>query len=45
MLCKCKAHGKRICSTCFWTMVFWPVEHFLWEKAPVLRSISHLMGI
>jgi len=45
MIKKCKCHGKRACTWCFFTTIGFPVEHVLWEKAPLLSGITKLLGV
>lgn len=45
MLHKCKTHSRVWCMRCVGITLGFPLEHVLWEKAPVLSSITHLMGL
>lgn len=42
---KCKKHGSRFCMLCLWATVSFPLEHFLWEKAPILSGITKALGL
>jgi len=45
LTCKCKEHGKRWCWSCFAFTAGFPIEHFIWEKLPVFRSITAYLGL
>lgn len=40
-------HGRarRLCVWCVLQSLAFPVEHFVWEKAPGLRAITVLLGL
>ena len=42
---RCKNHSKRVCVWCITTTMSFPLEHLIWEKAPVLRSVTALLGL
>lgn len=42
---KCQEHGKRLCWFGFGTTFGFPLEHLLWEKAPVFSTVTHLLGL
>lgn len=42
---RCKSHGKRVCIWCLVTTLSFPVEHFMWEKAPLLKTITAMLGL
>lgn len=41
----CKKHGNRVCLWCIANTVGFPIEHFVWEKAPVFSSVTKLLGL
>lgn len=42
---RCKTHGRRVCIWCVATTASFPLEHFIWERAPVLRGVTALLGL
>lgn len=42
---KCKAHGSRICWTCFGTLIAFPVEHGIYKFVPGFNIIGHIFGM
>jgi hypothetical protein len=38
-------HGRRLCGWCLATTCSFPLEHWLWERAPVLRQLASVMGL
>lgn len=34
-----------MCWRCWWFTISFPIEHFLWEKAPVLRGLTRALGL
>lgn len=45
MIHTCKAHGRRVCIRCIVFTAGFPFEHFVWERLPVFRSITHALGL
>jgi hypothetical protein len=45
MIHRCKTHGRKFCVRCVVFTLGFPVEHVLWEKFPVLSSVTHLLGL
>lgn len=45
MLRKCKTHGHKICLWCALQSVAFPIEHFIWEKLPLFRNVTALLGL
>ena len=45
MIHRCKTHGSRLCWFCLTQSMVFPVEHFLWEKAPILSGITKTLGL
>lgn len=41
----CANHGRRLCVWCLVQTLAFPVEHLAWEKAPMLSSVTHLLGL
>lgn len=41
----CKAHGKTFCFRCLLVTIGFPIEHFIWEKAPILRNVTVMLGL
>jgi len=42
---KCHKHGRKICTWCILTTISFPLEHFAWEKLPLLRNVTVLLGL
>lgn len=42
---RCKNHSRRLCVWCFVTTVSFPVEHVMWERLPLLRSVTRMLGL
>jgi hypothetical protein len=42
---KCKCHARRFCWSCIGFTVGFPLEHIIWEKAPLFRLVPPLLGI
>jgi hypothetical protein len=38
-------HIKGWCIRCWWFTVSFPIEHYLWEKAPVFAHITKAIGL
>jgi hypothetical protein len=41
---RCKAHGKRWCTTCVLATLAFPIEHVIWERSP-LRVVLPWLGL
>lgn len=41
----CKKHGRHWCWKCLLFTASFPVEHALWEKAPIFRTITAWLGL
>lgn len=41
----CARHGRRICVWCVATTLSFPVEHLAWERLPVLRVVTRMLGL
>jgi len=41
----CKEHSKKWCFRCLIITAGFPLEHFLWEKAPILKSVTKFLGL
>jgi hypothetical protein len=46
MIHKCR-HGSvaLLCTWCMKQSLIFPVEHLLWERAPLFRTLTHLIGL
>ncbi len=42
---RCATHGRRVCWWCMLQTLAFPVEHLAWEKLPVLRLVTHALGL
>jgi hypothetical protein len=42
---RCHNHGRRFCLWCIGATLAFPIEHFIWERLPVFRAVSHAMGL
>lgn len=38
-------HTKRLCLWCLAQTMGFPIEHFMWERLPVLSAISRGLGL
>ena len=45
MIHKCANHGRRVCVWCIVQSIAFPVEHLMWEKAPILSALTHALGL
>lgn len=36
---------RRLCVWCLLQTVGFPIEHLMWEKAPLLSSLTHVLGL
>lgn len=41
----CHAHGRRLCKWCIVTTLSFPVEHAIWEKLPLFRTVTAILGL
>jgi hypothetical protein len=42
---RCTHHGRRVCLWCIATTFSFPIEHFIWERAPLFRGVTALLGL
>ena len=42
---KVHTHSRKFCLRCMLFTLSFPVEHFIWEKLPVFRTISLMIGL
>lgn len=42
---KCTCHGRSFCWWCIIQTAAFPLEHYMWEKAPGLRLITAKLGL
>ncbi len=45
MICKCRKHSRVFCWWCASQSLTFPLEHLLWERAPLFSSITRLLGL
>lgn len=45
MIHNCVKHGRAVCVWCIAQSMAFPVEHFLWERAPLLSTITRALGL
>lgn len=45
MRCHCAKHGRRFCLWCVAQSAAFPVEHLVWERAPVLSAVTRWLGL
>ena len=45
MLRKCRKHGHTLCVACVLQTIAFPVEHLVWMKLPLFRSVFTLLGV
>jgi hypothetical protein len=41
----CAKHGRRVCVWCVVTTLSFPVEHAVWEKMPLFRTVTVALGL
>lgn len=41
----CSKHGRRACTWCVVTTLSFPLEHAIWERMPVFRTVAALLGL
>jgi hypothetical protein len=41
----CKHQGRRLCIWCIVTTASFPIEHFVWEKLPLFRQATVILGL
>lgn len=44
MIHSCKTHSRRWCVRCLLITIGFPVEHFIWERTPLI-VVAHLLGL
>ena len=42
---QCKTHGRSWCYRCALITLGFPIEHYIWERVPVFRHITALLGL
>lgn len=42
---RCQRHGRRACTWCVVTTLSFPVEHAMWERVPLLRTVALALGL
>ena len=42
---RCVKHGRRVCVWCLMTTFSFPVEHLIWERAPVFAALTKALGL
>lgn len=42
---RCATSCRRLCIWGVLTSVSFPVEHFVWEKAPLFRAVTAYLGL
>lgn len=42
---RCSKHSRAFCWFCITQTIGFPIEHLMWEKAPILSSITHIIGL
>jgi hypothetical protein len=42
---QCKTHSRRFCWFCIGTTLGFPIEHLIWERAPLFATLSHALGL
>ena len=45
MIRRCTHGSRRICAWCFMQSLAFPIEHVLWERAPILSAITRALGV
>jgi len=41
----CRKHHQRFCLWCIGTTLSFPLEHVIWMRVPLMRSVAHLVGV
>lgn len=42
---RCVHGGRRVCVWCFMQSLAFPIEHVMWERLPLLRSVTAWLGV
>lgn len=42
---RCTHASKRFCGRCMLVTIGFPIEHFVWEKLPMFRNVTALLGL
>jgi hypothetical protein len=45
MFKRCKTHSRTLCTRCVWITLSFPIEHLIWERAPMFASVTHILGL